>query len=160
MIGHGVETASLEWRGVIATVQEKIMFSLSVCLMGLYCVLWRVIKISPSVTRTSLGTRYPWIPAVKALPKAPFPTCVCIPGREEEVDTGDISRTSLAFHSPPGWFHLQMGYTISPGKPPKETGFSYSLARGPSGHNKGTGIRCCQGRRGGVRSFCHPHPDA
>ena len=39
MIGHCVETASLEWREVIATIQKKIMFFLSVYLAGLDCTI-------------------------------------------------------------------------------------------------------------------------
>lgn len=94
-MGHGVETASPE------CPQEKTVFSLSVSDGTLlYFVVCH--KNLSFVTHTSLGTQDPWTRGVKALPKAPFLMHTCILGREEEVDIGDISRTSLASYSPRG----------------------------------------------------------
>lgn len=144
-----------EWREVTATVPEKMLFFFSdgaLCFVACH-------KNPPFSHSFILRALRPLDPRVKALPEAPFPSplSVCAWQRGGAAIGGYFQ--AVVFHSPPGWFHLPMGYDLSTWKPPKGSGFSYSLVRGPSGCNKGPGPRC-QGRGRWVRSSRLFPPDA
>lgn len=82
----------------MAIVQEKVLFSVSVYLLGLDCTLWHVIKIPPSLTFILRELR-PLDPRVKALLEPLFPSLLIVCSWQRGAAAIGEYFQALIFHS-------------------------------------------------------------